>query len=176
MANEKVHFDVEPILQQTTSTCWLACFQMLFEYKPGKQRGDVWKLLDENETYGPSPGPREMQPRYANPYQMYYDGIGRDDLIPAAKALGLQWASGGSVSIETLAATMKKYGPIWVVGGWNTSNHVVLLTGADPTSDIPKITLIDPWPTGGGERTEPLSWFTKGRKQWAGVNGSVMYW
>ena len=175
MANEKVHVDVKPILQQRTSTCWLACFQMLFEYKPGKQRSDVWRLLDENEAYGPSLV-GQLPPRYANPHHMYLDGIGRSDLIPAAKALGLQWASGGNASIENLAALIKKYGPVWAVGGWNTSNHVILLTGAEPSSKVPMVTIIDPWPTGGGERTEPLRWFNMGRKQWSGVNGSIMYW
>ncbi len=163
MPTVRVSPKVTPIVQDFATTCWLACFQMLYQWK-NKDKNKVWDLLDN------SPGP------YANPWQMYYDGIGSTDLLPAAKALSLRWGGGGELDIELLAKHLKSVGPVWAAGCWNSQSHIILLTGAD--TDTNEVFYLNPWRDHGGEQEQKKSmyWFNEGRGHWLGVNGSFMYW
>ena len=117
-------------------------------------------------------------PRYANPHQMILAGLGRKDLLPAAKTLKLKWGAGGHLRIETLANGLKKFGPVWAAGNWNQAFHVILLVGAVVSKKMPMVIYINPWTQYGGsqELTKTLKWFNEGRGHWKNVNGSLIHW
>ena len=177
MTEVRVSRKVKPIVQPTSTTCWLASFQMLYQWK-GKGKHEVFKKLDDTETYGEPAAPGWPPPRYANPHQMILDGIGRKDLLPAAKTLKLKWGAGGHLRIETLANGLKKFGPVWAAGNWNQAFHVILLVGAVVSKKMPMVIYINPWTQYGGSQklTKPLKWFNEGRGHWKNVNGSLIHW
>jgi hypothetical protein len=156
---------VKRIQQRTEATCWLAACQMLFRWKR-KSVLEVEKLL-----------------RKSTDDRVDFDywcesGIGTEDLVPLAKALGLNFGGGGTVSASLLAQTVEKCGPILIVGEWSSSSHVVVLAEIEEgeSSDSALIRIANPW-FGCDEREERnMYWLNKGMGQWKSVNGQYIHW
>src|SRR5262249_13303443 len=121
MSWTNVHPEVVNIPQPNSSTCWLACLQMLYE----------WKGLSRHE-------PLQKPNADTNIYPDYWvsNGIAPDNCLTIARCLGLGCAGDGDADIEVLARALKSHGPYWVAGEWKKgSAHVKVVIGCDPQVD-----------------------------------------
>lgn len=156
---------VTRIQQRTTETCWLAACQMLFKWK----RRSVLQV----ETLLKKSKDERVDFDY-----WCESGIGTEDLVPLAKALGLKWGAGGTVPAWLLATTVRRSGPILVVGEWNASAHVVVLAEIEDGEDTDKalIKIANPW-FGCDDREERnVYWLNRGMGRWRDVNGQYIHW
>lgn len=162
MAAVSVSPEVTVISQATSAECWLASYQMMYVWK-NKPKADVYSKLDAAEDCWPDYWKKE--------------GIGTEDLLPAAKALGLTWGGGGKLDIEVLANYLKK-GPIWAAGAWNSYDHVIVLTGCDDSGAQPTVTYVNPYTSSDGKNiyTRTLYWFNEGLGKWSGHAGQYQRW
>jgi hypothetical protein len=135
-----------PLPQDTASTCWLACFRMLY----------AW--LDYDAA--------TIQPKLVAAGILWDDacatGLKTRDYMTAARALGLvSYGRGDSWS----AGSFKRFlavGPVWVAGRWmkDYSHNVVVIGASDD-----QIKYIDPWYDTFPEATiatRSADWFIKG--------------
>jgi len=120
MANAavKLHVNVEGLGQYTTSTCWFACYRMLYS----------WKHKDEKEIPGKIAGAGlDFQ-------TLTKRGLLDHELPRAGTALGMEGRYAGSVSaydIPTWVDRLRTFGPHWVGIQLAASKHAVLVYGAD---------------------------------------------
>jgi hypothetical protein len=156
---------IKRIQQSSVATCWLAACQMLFQWK-NRSVLEVENLL-----------------RSSSDERVDFDcwcdsGIGTDDLVPLAKALGLNWGAGGTVPAWLLAQTVDQCGPIMVVGEWSASSHVIVLAEIEDgeSSDAAAIRIANPW-FGCDEREQRnVFWLNQGLGQWRDINGQYIHW
>jgi hypothetical protein len=166
-------FNVTPpcplFTQRDTASCWLASCKMLFAWK-NRNPNDVDDILKTASA-------KDDRVDYDNWCQ---NGIGQDDLVPLAKALGFKWGAGGVLDAGVLRDTLKTCGPMLAVGAWNGSSHVIVVTAIDADDDFYPILLNNPWPepgtTVGAIQSRNLNWFNKGLGTWQGINGQYQHW
>ena len=165
---------VKPIVQQKSSTCWYASFQMLYRWK-GRSVKDVEKRIRRHQ----SQSQKNAKPPIADFDYMYSHGIGTADVKPCARALGLDWVGGssGDIPIAGLLYGLDKFGPIWITGKWNNASHAIVLVGAK-RAKMPMIYFLNPWLQFGGnqEIERPITWLNRGRGHWKNVVGSIIRW
>src|SRR5262245_34279446 len=159
----KVSPTVNPRNQRLSSTCWLTCLQMMFEWK-GKDASED-KILAAMDA---SPN--------LFPYYMRDAGIAPGECKDTAKMLGLRWSGDGEIEADVLYDLMTQRGPIWIAGMWRRgSSHVLVVTGVD--KDAGKIRYVDPWENYSLEDSPgTLDWLNNRGDVWKNCDASVMYW
>lgn len=167
MAMYKVSPSVQPLNQAKGTTCWLACLEMLFQWKASKgdsskDKTKICDLIDENTPYYSS--------------IMVEKGIAPIECASVARALGMQPTGAGDYTREILYDLISKKGPLWVAGTWVPNcPHVIVVTGVDNESDLIKI--INPWRNSDlSEENRNITWLNSRGNLWKGTEGSVMYW
>ncbi len=164
---------VKPIVQRRSSTCWYACYQMLYKWK-GIGVSEVEDRIKKSQT----DEQKDADPPIADFDYMCDHGIGTSDLKPVARALKLEWGGGGGkdTTISALLYALDKFGPIWIAGAWHGHSHVILLIGAK-RGKVPMVNFLNPWLQYGGKQEiqRPLSWLNKGRGTWRNAVGSIVH-
>lgn len=168
MAMYKVSPAVTPRRQQNSSTCWLACLEMLFIWKNAK--GDTSKdhtkicdLIDKADDLFSS--------------IMLEKGLDTSECKSTARALGLKWSGGGDIPGYILLDLLKAHGPIWIGGQWYMNrSHAIVITGVDP--DEGKIRYINPYQNLDlSDSPGTLSWLNDNRgSAWKPCEAGLMYW
>lgn len=99
----KVSPTVSPRNQRLSSTCWLTCLQMMFEWK-GKDSSEdtILAKIDASPNLFP--------------YDMRDEGIAPGECKETARMLGLRWSGDGEISSEILYDLMSQRGPLWIAG------------------------------------------------------------
>ncbi|MEZ5428647.1 MAG: papain-like cysteine protease family protein [Pyrinomonadaceae bacterium] len=163
----KVTPAVKPLNQARGTTCWLACLEMMFEWK--KDKGDATKdktkicdLIDQKTDYFSS--------------IMVEKGLGTHECAPVARALGLQPTGAGDYTRDILYSLVSNKGPLFVAGIWiENCPHAVVVTACDKDSD--NIKIINPWRNYDlSESPRTVNWLNARGDLWKKVEGSVMYW
>ncbi|MGA3025733.1 MAG: papain-like cysteine protease family protein [Bryobacteraceae bacterium] len=159
---------VTRIEQSKVTTCWLAACQMLYKWK-GRAVGDVEKTL-----------------RGASDARVDFDlwcdaGLGHDDAVPLAKALGLRWGAGGKLDLDQIVKGLRSYGPLMALGTWNSHSHAIVVAAAENVTDQDKqdtadLHTLNPWFGSDDPQIRNLFWFNGGLGHWCGVNGQYIHW
>ena len=168
MATYKVNPEVKPMTQRLSSTCWLTCFQMLFQWKIDKgssslsaSESSILAALDKSPNLFP--------------YYMVTAGIAPGECKEAAKMLGLRWAGGGDIDAQILHDALKSHGPYWVAGNWGSGSHVIVVTACNP--DTGTIKYIDPWQNVTlTDSNGTISWLNGRGSVWKNCDSSLIYW
>lgn len=163
MGMYKVSPAVNPRNQRLSTTCWLTCLQMIFEWK-GKDASED-NILTKMDA---SPN--------LFPYYMRDAGISPGECKETAKMLGLRWSGDGEIEASVLHDLMVQRGPIWIAGIWRRGySHVLVVTGVD--KDGGKIRYIDPWENYGlTDSPGTVSWLSSRGDVWKSCDASIMYW
>ena len=168
MAMYKVTPEVKPRNQPTSTTCWLTCFQMLFQWKIDKgqgsysaDKGGILAAIDKSQNLFP--------------YYMETAGIAPGECKETAKMLGLRWAGGGDIDAQALHNALKSHGPYWVAGNWGSGSHVIMVTACNP--DTGSIRYIDPWKNYSlSDSSGTISWLNGRSDVWRNCDASLIYW
>jgi len=166
MALFKVAPLVSPRNQQTSSTCWLTCLEMLFQWK--RDQGDSQK--DPSNILNLMNASPNLFPEY-----MRDNGIAPVECKETAKALGLRWGGDCEIDPVVLFDLMAQRGPVWIAGMWRMNySHVILITGVDKDSGA--ITYADPWMNNSlTESRGTMLWLNNRGSVWKNCDASVMY-
>lgn len=122
VALKVVRYNVNPILQEHSKCCWLACYQMLYQ----------WKGLTAADA----------ETKIVNAKISTKDGLDMSDWGKARTALGL---TGFRVSylkdFANFYSIFSNYGPMWCSGRFldpssQTVGHAILVYALDPASKI----------------------------------------
>lgn len=168
MAMYKVSPDVKPRNQPTTTTCWLTCLQMLFQWKIDK--GSKGLSADKDSILAAI----DKSPNLF-PYHMETAGIAPGECKETAKMLGLRWAGGGDIDAKYFQEALKSHGPYWIAGDWGSGSHVIVVTACDPDSG--KIRYINPWQNVTlSDSAGTISWLNNRSNVWRDCDGALMYW
>lgn len=166
MAMFKVTPSVKPLNQAKSTTCWLACLEMMYQWKidkgdASKKKSEICSKIDSDTDY------------WAD--DLVSGGIGAPQCSQVARALGMQPTGAGDYTAEILYDLMSKKGPLWVGGYWyGDSAHVILVTGVNP--DNSKIKIVDPWKNYALEEGDrDVAWLNARSKHWKSFD-TVMYW
>ena len=161
MAWTTVYPKVIPINQPTSSTCWLACMQMLFVWK-GKDADDVLRKLNADP---------DIFPDY-----WVQNGVSPANCLQIARSLGMGCAGDGEIDGNVLARALTAHGPYWVAGEWiKGSPHVIVITGVNPATG--RVKLVNPWKNFDLSESEDLLDNINNRRQpWISTFGSLIYW
>jgi hypothetical protein len=163
----KVSPAVTPLNQAKTTTCWLACFEMMYQWKrdkgdSSKDKSQICSTIDSKTDFFSS--------------IMVEKGIGLHECAAVGRALGMQPTGAGDYTREILYDLISKKGPLWVAGTWVPGcPHVIVVTGVDTDSD--NIKIINPWQNlDMSEGSRSITWLNARGNLWKGVEGSVLYW
>ncbi|MGA9994600.1 MAG: papain-like cysteine protease family protein [Pyrinomonadaceae bacterium] len=160
-------FKVSPTVnsrnQRLSTTCWLTCLQMMFEWKGKDSSEDT--ILSKMDA---SP--------HLYPYYMRDAGIAPGECKETAKMLGLRWSGDGEISADILHDLMAKRGPIWIAGIWRRGySHVMVVTGVNKETGA--IRYIDPWENYSlSDSPGTVTWLNNRGDVWKSCDASVMYW
>jgi len=167
MAMYKVFPGVKPLRQALSTTCWLTCLEMLFQWKKdkgdsSKDKSQICAKIDSNTDYWAS--------------DLTDNGIAPYECMQVARAMGMQPTGAGDYTKEILYDLVSKKGPLWVGGYWyGESAHVIVVTGVNP--DNGKIKIVDPWKNWDlSEGDRDVGWLNARSKVWKAYEGTVMYW
>ena len=167
MAMYKVSPAVQPLNQAKSTTCWLACLEMMFQWKndkgdTSKKKSQICGIIDSNTDY------------WAD--DLVAKGIAPAECRQVAHALGLQPTGAGDYTAGILHDIISKKGPVWVAGMWlEGMSHVVVVTACDPDSG--NIRIINPWKNYDlSDSPRTVSWLNARGDIWKSYEGSVMYW
>ena len=167
MAMYKIAPDIKPLRQAKSTTCWLTCLEMLFQWKndqgdTSKKKSQICSKIDSDTDY------------WAD--DLVKEGIAPYECYQVARAMGMQPTGAGDYTKEILHDLVSKKGPLWVGGYWyGNSAHVIVVTGVNPVNG--KITIVDPynnWDLTEGDRD--VGWLNARSKHWKSYEGTVMYW
>lgn len=167
MSMFKVAPAVKPLRQVYSSTCWLTCLEMMFQWKndkgdKSKQKSQICSKIDSDTDY------------WAD--DLVKEGLGAPQCYQVARAMGMQPTGAGDYTKEILHDLISKKGPLWVGGYWyGKSAHAILVTGVNPVNG--DITIVDPlnnWDLSEGD--SDLGWLNARSKHWKSFEGTVMYW
>jgi hypothetical protein len=163
--------NMTPIPQDTATTCWLACFRMLYNWLDRDEASIREKLTGAGILWD----------------EACKNGLKTNDYMVAARALNL---AAYSTSNSWDASNFKQFlavGPVWVAGRWmDGMSHNVVVIGASDT----RIKYIDPWWEGYKEANiteRDAKWFISGNGKttpgtdfymgWMGaVQGCALVW
>ncbi len=145
--------NMQPMAQDTATTCWLTCLKMLLQWKEADYSTEAirTKLVGTGILWDDACS----------------TGLKTRDYMRAAKALGLHpWGCGTSWSPSDFGKWLTM-GPVWVAGRWSTDySHNVVVIGASDE----QIKYIDPWWEGVKEATvttRSADWFIHGDRKTA---------
>jgi ABC-type bacteriocin/lantibiotic exporter with double-glycine peptidase domain len=154
---------VSPRNQRLSTTCWLTCLQMMFEWK-GKDasEGGILQKMDTSPNL--------------YPYDMRDAGIAPGECKETAKMLGLRWSGGGDIAADVLYDSISQHGPIWIAGSWRKGqSHVLVVSGVD--KDSGQIRYVDPWENYSlSDSSGTVTWLSNRGDVWKNCDASVMYW
>jgi hypothetical protein len=163
----KVSPDIRPLNQAKSTTCWLACFEMMFQWKndkgdTSKDKSKICDTIDQKTDFFSS--------------IMVEKGIGIHECAAVGRALGMQPTGAGDYTREILYDLISKKGPLWVAGRWiENCNHVIVVTAVSDTSE--KISIVNPWRNYDlSESPRDIGWLNARGSDWKSVEGSVLYW
>jgi Papain-like cysteine protease AvrRpt2 len=167
MAMYKVSPAVKPVNQNQSTNCWLACLEMMFQWKcdrgdASKDKSKICSLIDAKTPYWA----KDLENKGIAPYEC----------ADVARALGLQPTGAGNYTPEILHDIISKRGPVWVAGMWlEGMSHVVVVTACDPADGRTRI--INPWKNHDlSDAPSTVSWLNARGNLWKSYEGSVMYW
>lgn len=163
----KVSPSVKPLNQAYSSTCWLACLEMMVQWKNdkgdmSKKKSQICSLVDEKTDYWSD--------------DLNKKGIAPYECRQVANALGLQPTGAGNYTAEIIHDILTKRGPMWVAGMWiEDKSHVIVVTGIN--RDNGSMQIINPWLNYDlTESPRSVSWLNARGNVWKSYEGSVMYW
>ncbi len=156
MANELM-YKVAPVLQANSKCCWLACYQMLYDWK-GELVSEATRKITEAKI-------------------SITTGLDSSDWIKARIALGL---TGYRVSylktFDDFFKVFSDHGPMWCGGSFLDGDpHAILIVGVHP--DNKRIRYLDPYKLwkNGGEGYEYMT-----HDKWCGLirneTGATQMW
>jgi hypothetical protein len=158
---------LKPIPQEDDATCWLAAYQMMFDWK-GKSKDSIQFLL-----------PSAVSDAKA----CYKKGLDKSDWGMVARVFGLTSQKGTKPFSASDLAGYIKHGPVLVHGKFPLGMHSIVVTGvsvADSAGEDDQVTYINPYWTGTKEvfaRTSSFKLYVKiGVENNNGVSGVIQYW
>lgn len=158
---------LNPIPQDDDATCWLAAYQMMFDWK-GKPKDSIGTLL---------------KGAVSDVDLCYKKGLDKSDWDKSAKAFGLASVKGSSPFSAKELAGFISHGPVLVHGKFPLGYHSIVVTGvsvADYPWEDDQVTYINPYWTGVKsvkERTSSFKLYLKiGVENNNGVAGVIQYW
>ena len=167
MAMYKVSPDVKPLNQAAYTTCWLACLEMMVQWKNDagdytKSKSQIRNRIDKDTDY------------WAD--DLIDNGIHPRECAQVARALGMQPTGAGDYTPGILYDLISRKGPLWVGGMWlQGMSHAIVITGCNPENGAIKI--INPWRNVDlTESPRTVSWLNARGTLWKSYEGSVMYW
>ena len=116
--------------QDNSTTCWLACYQMMFKWR-GINHNGIDKILED----------RGIKMFDENSNGAKETGLKAKDYVTANGSLGLQSLKGGEFRQDELDYMLEKKGPIWATMRYGAGNHNVVIIG----SGDGKVKYINPW-------------------------------
>jgi hypothetical protein len=156
-----------PIPQEEDSTCWVAAYQMMFDWK-GKPKDSIRTL---------------MQNAVSNVDECYLKGLDKSDFDKAAKAFGLNSVKGSKPFTAKELAGYISHGPVLVHGKFPLGMHSIVVTGvglADYDWEDDTVNYINPYWRGSKTVKESTSLFKVylklGVENNNGVAGVIQYW
>ena len=159
---------ITPIPQDTTSTCWVAAYQMMFNWK--KKPIDTIPVLVGSAGIGVE--------------KSYKDGIDKPHWEKAGKAFGLTTvAASTSFSASELAGYLSK-SPVLIHGLFALGMHSIVIVGctvAESSGELEMVNYINPyWSVLREEVIQRTSVFKSYLKpaidNVSGTAGAIQYW
>ncbi|MFT7642508.1 MAG: hypothetical protein ACI9G1_004266 [Pirellulaceae bacterium] len=147
-----VEYDVTPIGQFNTQTCWIACYRMLYAWNKVKDKTctDI-KCYERLQKTGLNLTSQLLITEWRRP-------------AAALKLFGYRVSS--LRNFDTFQYIMSKCGPFWCAGDFiaGGGGHVILVTAA--YGEDQRIRIIDPWQVHQGTTSElrDFSYWTKNIK------------
>ena len=160
--------NMKPIPQETTATCWLAAYQMMFDWK-GKPKDTIPTLLKS---------------AVKSVEECYEKGLDLTEWDGAAKAFGLNSVKGSKTLTATELAGYLNHGPVLIHGKFPLGMHSIVITGVSVADyswdDDEMVTYINPFWVGTKQvsiRTSSFNDYLKiGVSNNDGRNGVIQYW
>jgi hypothetical protein len=133
-----------PLIPQTQNmACWYASAQMVIQWRREKTQSSEMGIVD------PSEDPPSVVLFRAN------NGLKDSQIVPLAKALGLELIPPVCPTPEILKSWLSSYGPLWT----NGSVHITVITGIDLSAG--RLFIHNPAPVGIGRREwKGLDWLS----------------
>ena len=160
---------MQPIPQDTTATCWVAAYQMMFDWK-GKPKDTIRALLGNTVT-------KEKVE------ESYIKGLDEPEWDKAAKAFGLKSFAGKKPFTASDLAGYLANGPVLIHGKFPLGMHSIVVTGvsvADFSWELEQVTYINPaWKTEkiAFSRTSAFKGYLDvGVEKNAGKTGVIQHW
>ena len=153
---------MKPIPQETTALCWLAAYQMMFQWK-GKPPESIYDLLRS------ALGDEGADKAYEN-------GLDRSDWAKAAQAFGMTGIAGGDVSIDDITGYLDS-GPLLVHGKFPLGMHSIVVIGTD--DDEEQVGYINPYWEGTKDvsvRWSAFKWLHDGILKNNGCAATMQHW
>jgi hypothetical protein len=153
---------MRPIPQESSSLCWLAAYQMMFQWK-GKPLDWVYCLLCNG-----------LGQEGAD--KAYKSGLDRPDWPAAARTFGLTGVDGGDVSLDDITGLLG-FGPLLVHGKFALGMHTIVVVGTDDDRD--QVEYINPYWEGAKEvsaRWSPFKWLHDGVLGNKGFAATMQHW
>ncbi|HEX8568159.1 MAG TPA: papain-like cysteine protease family protein [Pyrinomonadaceae bacterium] len=163
--------NLKPIPQENDATCWLAAYQMMFDWK-GKTKDSIQTMLEAALTKKRSD-------------ESFLKGLDKSDWEKAAKAFGMNSVAGKKPFTASELAGYLANGPVLVHGKFALGLHSIVITAvtvADNSweEDRESTTYINPYWKGDKVVAPRTSFFKDYLKQGVennnGVAGVIQYW
>lgn len=162
---------MQPIPQEDSATCWLAAYQMMFDWA-GKPKDSIYTLLE-----------RTLTASGAN--DAYRLGLDKADWARVAKAFGMKSAPGKKPFKASELAGYLENGPVLVHGKFGLGVHSIVVTGVTVADwswqeDEETASYINPYWEGEKKvhaRTSSFkTYMKKGVENHNGIAGVLQYW
>jgi hypothetical protein len=134
---------MKPIPQEDSAKCWLAAYQMMFQWK-GKPLDTIRSLV---ETALGEDGATKA----------YDEGLERDDWPKICKAFGMTGVAGKDTTLDDITGLLS-HGPLLVHGKFPLGMHSIVVFGTD--DDYDQVGYINPYWQGSKEVKERWSAFS----------------
>lgn len=158
---------IAPIPQETDATCWLAAYQMMFNWK-GKPTDTI---------------PTLMKSAVSSVSTCYEKGLDKTEWEKTGKAFGLTTVAGtGSFSASALMGYLAK-SPVLIHGQFKLGMHSIVVIGctvAESSDDLEMVVYINPYWSGTKQVFERSSVFKSYLLPAIAANngtaGVIQYW
>lgn len=154
------------IPQETTATCWLAAYQMMFTWK-GLDTSLPLQLLKSRTDVDVSKAVNE--------------GLDAPDWPKAARAFRMWAVAGGEFSDEWFKGTLKDFGPMLVHGKFELGMHSIVVIGWEENfwGTVQMAWYLNPFWEGTKDikpRCSSIKWLRDGVKRNQGRAAVIQYW